>query len=115
MRLNDVLKIESIDIDSETWEATTPIRNEFGKLENKVVKKIKGEDTIRLNFANDFHYEFYRKILRAYLLSLYKIFFIHVQKKCKNVRQLVFMRICNDFLCKTNCKRNWICTWQIWL
>ena len=64
MRLNDVLKIESIDIDSETWEATKPIRNEFGKLENKVVKRIKGEDTIRLNFANDFHYEFYRKILR---------------------------------------------------
>lgn len=64
IRLNDVLKIESIDIDSETWEATKTIINEFGKLENKVVKKIKGEDTIRLNFANDFHYEFYRKILR---------------------------------------------------
>ena len=64
MRLNDVLKIESIDIDSETWEATKSIRNKVGKLENKVVKKFKGEDTIRLNFANDFHYEFYRKILR---------------------------------------------------
>ena len=64
MRLNDVFKIESIDIDSETWEVIHPIKNEFGKLKNKVVKKFKGEDTIRLNFANDFHYEFYRKILR---------------------------------------------------
>lgn len=64
IRLNDVLKIESIDIDSETWEATKSIRNKVGKLENKVVKKFKGEDIIRLNFANDFHYEFYRKILR---------------------------------------------------
>ena len=44
MTLNDVLKIESIDIDSETWEATKTIRNEFGELENKVVKKIKGEE-----------------------------------------------------------------------
>lgn len=63
MGLNDELKIESISIDAETWNITKTTRNEFRKLENEIVK-VKGEDTIRLNFANDFHYEFCRKFLR---------------------------------------------------
>lgn len=63
-QLNDRLKIESITIDSDTYEATKTIRNHYGKLENVVVSKINIGRTIQLNFSLDFHYKFDSTILK---------------------------------------------------
>ena len=63
-RLNELLKIESINITSEIHDAMKMVRNEHGVLENKIVCRYISDNVIRLNFVNDFHYEFDRKILK---------------------------------------------------
>ena len=61
--LRDELKIESINKESEIYEATATVRNNIGKLEDVVVKKITTGYTITLNFIKDFHFCFDAKIL----------------------------------------------------
>lgn len=63
-KLNELLKIESINITSEMHDAIKMVRNEHGILENKIVSRYISDDIIRLDFVNDFHYEFNRKILK---------------------------------------------------
>lgn len=63
-KLNKLLRIESIGSMTETYDVTKMVRNEQGILENKIVSRYVPADIIRLNFANDFHYEFNRKILK---------------------------------------------------
>lgn len=57
-QLSDRLKIESITIDSDTYEVTKTVRNHNGNLENVVVSKINTGRTIQLEFPLDFHYQF---------------------------------------------------------
>lgn len=62
--LSQIFKIESININSDFYNAVKTIRNSLGKLETKVVlRKVTGE-LIQLNFDLDFHYKFDRRILR---------------------------------------------------
>ena len=63
MHLNEMLKIESINIDKETYSAMTKIRNGEGKLEDKIVMKYDINSNITLNFHNNFRYCFNRKLL----------------------------------------------------
>ena len=61
--LKDELKIESINKESEIYEATATVRNDIGIFENKVIKRIPMSNTITLNFTKDFHFCFNTKIL----------------------------------------------------
>lgn len=62
--LNDQLKIESINIDSETYDVTKTIRNMYGQLENVVTSRINIGETIVLNFAKEFHFALDRKCIK---------------------------------------------------
>ena len=62
--LQDELKIESIEKDSKIYDAMATVRNDVGKLENQVVKRISTGYTITFNFTKDFHYCFDTKILK---------------------------------------------------
>lgn len=63
MHLNNMLKIESINIDKETYSAMTKIRNGEGRLEDKIVMTYDMNSNITLNFYNNFRYCFNRKLL----------------------------------------------------
>lgn len=63
MHLNDMLKIESINIGKETYNATSKIRNTEGKIEDRIVAKYDINSKIVLNFGNNFHYSFDREML----------------------------------------------------
>lgn len=63
MHLNEILKIESVNIDKETYSAMTKIRNTEEKLEDKIVAKYDISSSITLNFHNNFRYCFDRKML----------------------------------------------------
>lgn len=81
-RLNELLKIESINITSEIHDAIKMVRNEHSVLENKIVCRYISDNVIRLNFVNDFHYEFDRKILKeAYGQGYSEDFISHQIKK----------------------------------
>ena len=62
--LNDELKIEYINKESEIYEALATVRNDIGIFENKVIKRIPIGNTITLNFTKDFHFCFDTKILK---------------------------------------------------
>lgn len=67
MRLNDIFSLKNIERHQENEEVTKTVRDEFGKLHNIVVGKIVYEDSIRLNFSNDFHVEFSKdSLIQAY-------------------------------------------------
>lgn len=63
MHLNEMLKIESINIDKETYSVMTKIRNGEGKLDDKIVMTYDINSNITLNFHNNFRYCFDRKML----------------------------------------------------
>ena len=64
MSLTKRLKIESVYINSDFCNATKTYRNSLGELETRVVSRMMVNDSIRLNFDLDFHYEFNRCILK---------------------------------------------------
>lgn len=64
MGLNDQLKIESINMNSDTYDMTKTIRNKYGQLENIVISRINIGRTIILNFTKDFHFSFDTNLLR---------------------------------------------------
>lgn len=79
--LSEMLKIESTNIASEIYEAIKTTRNEQGILENIIVNRYSSDDVIRLNFANDFRFEFSREILKDAYIQEYPSSFIARQIK----------------------------------
>lgn len=64
MSVSGWLRIDSINISSDIYDAMRTVRNVYGELETKVVSRMMTNDSIRLNFDLDFHYEFKRRILK---------------------------------------------------
>ena len=64
MLLTKRLQIESVYINSDFCNAVKTYKNSFGKLESRIVSRMMVNDSIRLNFNLDFHYEFNRHILK---------------------------------------------------
>ena len=64
MLLTKRLQIESVYINSDFCNAMKTYKNSFGELESRVVSRMMINDSIRLNFNLDFHYEFNRHILK---------------------------------------------------
>lgn len=68
MRLSDIFSLKNIERHQENEELTSIVRDESEKLHNVVVGKVVYEDSIRLNFSNDYHVEFSRdSLVKAYL------------------------------------------------
>ena len=64
MSLTKRLRIESVYINSDFCNAVKTFRNSLGELETRVVSRMMVNDSIRLNFNLDFHYEFNRCVLK---------------------------------------------------
>lgn len=79
--LSEMLKIESINISSEIYEAIKTVRNGRGILENVIIYRHSSDDVVRLNFANNFHFEFNREILMNDHMQGYPVSFTARQIK----------------------------------
>lgn len=71
MLLTKRLQIESVYINSDFCNAMKTYKNSFGELESRVVSRMMVNDSIRLNFNLDFHYEFNRHILKEAFIQGY--------------------------------------------